>query len=64
MKTKINKIMYQSLIEAQPVKTRRSRVTKQTEEGPKSKHSVAHESSFTFHVLVGEKRIKVCKKVF
>ncbi|XP_054287369.1 uncharacterized protein LOC129003147 [Macrosteles quadrilineatus] len=57
-------LFYQSLIEAYPVKTRRSRVTTQTEEEPKPKHSVAHESSFTFHVLVGEKRTKVCKKAF
>lgn len=57
-------VFLQSLIEAHPVKTRRSRI-KELEGGqPRPNHSNDHKSAFTFHAVVGEKRIQVCKKAF
>lgn len=60
---------FQSLIEALPVKTKRSRLRPTEDNGaaemqPRPSHSVDHASSFNFFVMVGKSRIKVCKKAF
>lgn len=62
-------LFYQSLIEAHPIKTRRSRLKPnlaqcENKEFTRPKHSVEHGSSYTFHVMFGEKRIKVCKTAY
>ena len=60
-------LFYQSLIEAHPIKTRRSRLKcalTSKNELCKPKHSVEHKSSFKFYVFLREKKIHVCKKAF
>lgn len=62
-------VFYQSFIEANPIKTKRSRL-KPTPAQCKNKkftrpnHSVEHGSSYTFPVMFGENRIKVCNTAY
>ena len=57
-------IFFQSLIEAQAVKMRKSRIRELGEGQPRTSHSVNHKNAFTFHVEVRAKQNQVSRNAF